>query len=951
MSFKRLTALCLSILLILVVAVPAAAAPATRYVNRDYLETQAAAAYNEQGLGATYTKTATTWKVWSPPATQVQVRLYKTGSDKEAGAAILGTYPMTKNNNTGVWSLTLNGDYKNVYYTYLVNTGSGAKETRDIYAKAAGVNGHRSMVVDLDETDPAGWTQDAHVLHEEATDAVIWELHVRDFSISTSSGVSEAYRGKYLAFTESGTTLNAVDGEVSTCLNYLKEMGVNTVHLLPVYDFGSVDETVTDDPTNRNWGYDPVNYNLPEGSYSTDPYHGEVRIKEFKEMIRSLHQAGFSVVMDVVYNHTYDLDDYQWGRVLINNAFNDTVPGYYYRMEDATTWYNGSGCGNTTASDKLMFRKYMVESVKYWAEEYHVDGFRFDLMACHDVTTMNLIRSTLDGLYADGSGKQILMYGEPWSAGATGIPGEEECKRENSAQVSDRIGFFCDWMRDGIKGSADGSDTGWVQGNNGYDNEYSERIKGGITADDGRLRARSQTVTYADAHDNLILWDKILKSNGSSAWTTYNATTETYMKQLRLAETILMVSQGMQFQVAGTEFARSKKGDHNSYNSPDNINAIDWNVRKYNQAGANYYKGLIQIREAFSPITDPTNMYKGRYDNWLSDDPSLIAYWIDNATSGEWSKLVVLLNNSASAKSATLPAGQWAVICDGSKAGLRSTSTASGSYSVPAYSGVILKPAVSQSTCTHGSTYAETVTAPTCTAAGKEETYCLYCDKLLSTKVLPALGHNYQEGVCIICGQEDPYYQPAGDPCEAFTDVDRTAWYHTAVDYALENGLMNGTSATTFVPNNTMTRSMLVQVLYNLEGQPAVTGSSKFSDVKGDEWYAKAVIWASNNGVVSGYDTGKFGVEDPVTREQIASILYRYAEKKGCDMSRTADLTVFPDYESVSGWAALSVAWSVKAGFISGKADDTGTYLAPQGNAARAEVASMLMRFRENVLK
>lgn len=702
MKTKRIASLWLCLVLVLALILPTYADGVNHYFNADYLESYANAAYREEGLGAVYTKTATTWKVWSPLATHVQLRLYKTGSDEEPGANVIGTYDMTQDAKTGVWAVKLDGDFAGVFYSYLVTNRGVTKETRDIYAKAAGVNGRRSMVVNLDETDPNGWDQDQHVLLEESTDAVIWEVHVRDFSVSPTSGVSEANRGKYLAFTEDNTTLGGKSGEVSTCLSYLKEMGVNTVHLLPVYDFGSVDETVTDDPTNRNWGYDPVNYNVPEGSYSTNPYDGVTRIKEFKQMIQALHEAGISVVMDVVYNHTYDLDNYQWGRVLINNAFNDTVPGYYFRMSDATHWLNGSGCGNVTASDKLMYRKYMVESVLYWAEEYHIDGFRFDLMGCHDVPTMNLIRASLDELYSDGSGKQILMYGEPWTGGDAGIV--NGCTQNNAKAwgMSDRIGLFCDWLRDGIKGNPDDDLPGWVQGSNDRltrdkgeviveTNENDNRLRGGLNADDGRLNVPSQTVTYCDAHDNLILWDKLLKSQGSSEWNTYSgAAAEKYLKQLRLAETYLMVSQGMQFQVAGTEFARSKQGDHNSYNAPDDINAIDWTARKTNKAGSDFYKGLISIRFSFSPITDPVNRYKGRYENWLSDDPGLIAFWIDNTAEGEWSKLVVILNNYDQSRSVSLPAGSWTVVSNGIAAGTKSLGTATGSYTVEGFGSAIL---------------------------------------------------------------------------------------------------------------------------------------------------------------------------------------------------------------------------------------------------------------------
>ena len=685
---KKCTAILLCALLLIGILPAGVASGIHGYYNADYLETYAAAAYSEQGLGAVYTPQATTWKVWSPTAKHVQLRLYNTGSDEETGAAVLGTYTMEKNDSTGVWSLTLTGNYENVYYTYLVTARGLTNETRDIYAKAAGVNGYRSMVVDLDDTDPVGWENDEHVLLDESTDAVIWEVHVRDFSVSESSGVTPANRGKYLAFTEDDTVLPD-DSTVSTCVNYLKEMGVNTVHLLPVYDFGSVDETVTDDPTNRNWGYDPINYNVPEGSYSTNPYDGNTRITEFKEMVQALHEAGISVVMDVVYNHTFDIDTHEYGhKLLYNNAFNETVPGYYFRMSGPSSWYNGSGCGNVTASDKLMFRKYMIESVRYWAEEYHIDGFRFDLMGCHDVETMNLIREELDGL-DNGEGQKILMYGEPWTGGDAGIP--DGCTQNNAQTygLNTRIGLFCDWMRDAIKGNPDGDSWGWIQG----DTTQAAAVYGGLNANDGRLTARSQTVTYADAHDNLILWDKIVKSNGSTAWNTYTGSAaETYKKQLNLAKTIVLMSQGMAFNVGGTEFARSKQGDHNSYNAADSVNAIDWNVRAANAALADYYKGLIQIRGAFSPITDPNVQYTKV--NLQGSGNSCIAFRVPNSAAniaaGEWGNLILILNDAASDATVTLPDGTWTLIADGAQVDLDGLGTRSGSYTVPAYGSAIL---------------------------------------------------------------------------------------------------------------------------------------------------------------------------------------------------------------------------------------------------------------------
>ena len=360
-------------------------------------------AYDGNDLGANYTKEKTTFKVWAPSAEKVYLKRYTTGSDIEQGARVISNLKMLKGDN-GIWYYTVFGDIKNTYYTYIVTTDGKAQETCDIYAKAVGVNGNRAMVVDLNSTDPDGWDKDKHITYDSPTDTVVWEVHVRDFSISPDSGVTDANKGKYLAFTEKGTTLNS-QGVISTGIDYLKELGVTHVQLLPVFDYATIDET---QDGAFNWGYDPKNYNVPEGSYSSDPYDGNVRINEFKQMIKALHDAGIGVIMDVVYNHTYTAKD---------SSFQKTVPDYYYRMNKDGTFSDASGCGNETASEHAMFRKYMIDSILYWIQEYHIDGFRFDLMGVHDVTTMNKIREAVDKL--DG-GKKIILYGEPWTGGTIG---------------------------------------------------------------------------------------------------------------------------------------------------------------------------------------------------------------------------------------------------------------------------------------------------------------------------------------------------------------------------------------------------------------------------------------------------------------------------------------------------------------------------------------------------
>ncbi len=644
---------------------------AGNYYNASYLENYASNAYNEQNLGANYTKTSTEFKVWSPDASAVKLKLYATGSDSESGAAVLGTYDLKKNSSTGVWSVTVNGDLKNTYYTYLVTVNGTTNETQDVYSKATGVNGKRSMVVDLDSTDPEGWDSDNHVLFDNAQEAVVWEVHVRDFSISDTSGVSDDNKGKYLAFTEGGTKISSDTSAnaVSTCADYLVKSGINCVQLMPVYDFGSVDETITGSSTNRNWGYDPVNYNVPEGSYSSNPYDGNVRITEFKQMIQALHDRGISVVMDVVYNHTYATE---------GSCFTNTVPNYYYRKTSSSAYSNGSGCGNETASDKLMYRKYMIESVLYWASEYHIDGFRFDLMGIHDISTMNQIRSSLDNLYSDGSGKKILMYGEPWTGGTVAI--SDGCTQGKASQLDSRVGMFCDSYRDAIKGGTNDASTGFIQGNN--DKTYT--VVNGVKGKCFGAKAPSQTIAYADAHDNLILWDKIVKSNGSSSW---NSTSASFTGQMKATMGLLMTSQGIVFMTAGSEFCRTKQGDHNSYNSADSINEIDWTRLKTYSETADYYKGLLKIRENYSPLKG------GNFStpSFQSSYGYVVAYTYSNNTAGEWGKMCVLVNSGTQAYSINLDGSGWTVVADGKKAGLDSLGTVSGSsYSVPARSACVL---------------------------------------------------------------------------------------------------------------------------------------------------------------------------------------------------------------------------------------------------------------------
>lgn len=633
-------------------------------------------AYSGNDLGASYSKKATTFKVWSPNAASVRVNIFEHGSDNEGDAGSIMSRAMSLDKTTGVWSVTINGDLLNKYYTYSVTHGKTTKETADVYAKACGVNGQRSMVVDLSTTNPDGWENDKHVLVQNQTDASVWEISVADFSSSESSGVSEANRGKYLAFTEEGTTVNGVQGASSTCVDYLKKLGVKYVQIMPFYDFGSVDESknIMDQ---YNWGYDPVNYNCPEGSYSSNPKKGEVRIKECKQMIQALHNAGIGVIMDVVYNHTYTSDSW----------LQRTVPNYYYRMNNDGTFSNGSGCSNDTASEHLMFRKYMIDSVTYWASEYHIDGFRFDLMGLHDVTTMNSIRTALDNLYADGSGSQILMYGEAWDMATNCDEGTVLASQKNLKQLSDRIGAFDDTIRDAIKGSTGGTDGAFVQ-------EGSRRanLKTGIAGQSdtttGWANVPSQCVTYASCHDNLCLYDKLVGSvYGADG--KYRKRYEDLVAMNKLSAAIVITSQGIPFSLGGEEFCRSKDGDENSYASSRKENMLDWeNVDLYSDV-IEYYRGLYKIRDAFAAFSDSTAETANSL-TYLSDVPKgVTGYTINNTESGKWSQMCVIFNGSDSAQNVTAK-GDWVVLADNKTAGLRNIKNVTNSVKVEAHSAVIM---------------------------------------------------------------------------------------------------------------------------------------------------------------------------------------------------------------------------------------------------------------------
>lgn len=649
-------------------------------------------AYDKDDLGATYSPEKTVFKVWSPTATEVKLNLYTTGSDFEEGAAKISTTDMEKlmdgENWTGVWTVTVEGDIKNVYYTYTITavptngTREITKETQDIYSVATGLNGARSMVCDLDSTDPEGWENDTHVLLDKSTESSVWELHIKDFSYDSASGVSEANRGKYLAFTETGTTLNG-EGNISTCIDYLKELGITTVQLNPFYDFQSINEGGVD--TQFNWGYDPQNYNVPEGSYSSNPYDGNVRINECKQMIQALHEAGISVVMDVVYNHTYSTD----------SCFQNTVPNYYYRMTSAGLFSNGSGCGNECATERAMYRNFVIQSTLYWVNEYHIDGFRFDLMGLMDVETMNLIREALDQV-----DPRITMWGEGWTGGDSYHP-TTTCSGEtfvpaiqaNAAQLDSRIAFFNDAIRDSIKGSVFGiTSTGFIQGTKTSARGILYGVRANTVKNNWQASAPSQCVTYDACHDNATIYDQII---ASTSLANYGERNTTAVKMNKLASAIVYTSQGVSFILAGEEMCRTKYGDTNSYQTSPEINMINWqNIADYADV-VSYYKGMMQIKSAFTPLTCMDNTYMDSYlfNTKLLTSTNQIAFTITNDQENEWNKMAVIYNSADTEVEVTLKDTEvtdWVIIANGETAGLENLGEVSGStFTVPAYSAII----------------------------------------------------------------------------------------------------------------------------------------------------------------------------------------------------------------------------------------------------------------------
>ena len=599
-------------------------------------------------LGPDYTPGGTCLRLWAPTAAAVTVTLYHKGD----GGAVLGTEPLVRGAH-GVWSVWLPGEQHGRYYTFAVTVDGITRETGDPYARAAGVNGVRSMIVDLARTAPSGWERDVRPSIPPAQRAV-WEVSVRDFSQDAASGVRPAWRGKYMAFTQQGTTLHG-DGIHPTCLNYLKRLGVKYVQLMPIFDFGSVDEAK---PLLRqyNWGYDPTNFNVPEGSYSTDPTRGEVRIRECREMIAALHAAGIGVVMDVVYNHTYRTE----------NPLNNTVPYYFFRQNPDGSFSNGSGCGNEFASERPMARRYLIDSILYWAKEYHIDGFRFDLMGLYDAESINAVRTALDAL---PGGRDILLYGEPWQGGASQLH-RYEANKANLAMLNERVGIFCDDTRDAIKGGCfDAREPGYVEGKPGSFWDIGAAVAAWCRSDRLPPHAPSQIVSYVSAHDNFTLWDKLLCVRYEKP--EFTARDTVALAQNRLAAGIYLTSFGLPFMQAGEEFARTKKGVGNSYRSSPALNRLDWNRAEQYHALVDYYRGLLALRAAF-PRLGSTDRHAPEALQFFALEQPLVgwmlpAVWGDGAA---WSALCVFYNPTDTACTVSLPAGQWKLLSDGTSSSL-----------------------------------------------------------------------------------------------------------------------------------------------------------------------------------------------------------------------------------------------------------------------------------------
>ena len=621
--------------------------------------------YNYDGkLGVIYSKKSSEFKLWAPLAEQVELVLY--GKDYNALESNKTIIKMNRENR-GVWRVKIDEDLSGEYYNYLVRNNGKTYESVDPYAKAVSINGEKSMVIDMESTNPKGWSNDKKPILNDVTDSIIYEAHIRDLTKDEASGVITELRGKYIGAVLENSKIKGTS--ITTGLDHLKELGITHIHLLPVFDYGSIDERY-DSTDNYNWGYDPQNYNVPEGSYSTNPYEGAVRISEFKEMVYKFHQAGIRVVMDMVYNHTYNLE----------SPLNLTVPGYYYRKDQYGRYSNGSGCGNETASERYMFRKYMIDSVLYWAKEYHIDGFRFDLMGLHDLETMRIIRNELNKV-----DKSIIMYGEGWTCYDTPLNINESAVKNNICKFDDlQIAAFSDDARDSIKGSVFLKESlGFVNGGDNYEESIKYTICASTKHDEIDLSkvvySKSfwanepyQTITYDSAHDNNTLFDKLRMS-------CKDENEEELLKMNKLAAAIVLTSQGISFLHEGEEFARVKEnlqGEiiENSYNSSDYTNELKW-LRKQRYIDLfNYYKGLIKLRKEYKAFRMNSNKEIQNNISFMAKgnefkDNHIVGYIINiEDYNDSYSKIAVIFNANKYNVEVDLDEGKWNVLVDGEKA-------------------------------------------------------------------------------------------------------------------------------------------------------------------------------------------------------------------------------------------------------------------------------------------
>ena len=585
--------------------------------------------YNYEGsLGAKVDERGTAIRLWSPIAESVDLRLYDNGSTGEAETII-----HMELCDRGVWEYAVNENLSGKYYDFALKIKGKTNISTDPYAKACGVNGKRSMIIDLNTTNPNGWAEDK--APAKGAEDIIYELHVKEFSYDENAGFPENVRGKYKAFTVDNTTLRN-EGKLPTGLNYIKELGVSHIQLLPVYDFASVDEAGGED--GFNWGYDPLNYNVPEGSYASDAARGEVRIREFKEMIQAIHNKGLRVIMDVVYNHTFSLD----------NALQNSMPYYHYRLDAKGELSDGSACGNDIASEMPMTEKYIIDSVLYWCEEYHIDGFRFDLMGLLTVDLMNKVQKTLDETYGLG---EKLIYGEPWTAAKTHMEkGAKGAVKDNVNLLDENIGIFSDDIRDSIKGHVFYDEVaGFVNGNL----KQTDKIEEGLTSFG---LSPNHIISYVSCHDNHTLWDKLTITTGDEA---------ERRKQNKLSAAIYMSCQGRVFIYSGEEYLRTKNGEHNTFNMPIGLNKMDWELIEKNKDIVSFYKELIGLRKEMTGLCDKSYAAKDNITTFVKEEGLLGVKVVNRETSlvkPEYKEALIIFNANKEEKTVALPEGKYKLL-------------------------------------------------------------------------------------------------------------------------------------------------------------------------------------------------------------------------------------------------------------------------------------------------